>query len=370
MSPGSDAPSAPTGIDLFAGAGGLTLGLQAAGIGVLTGADNSEPAVRTYSANFGHGCAAVDLGAGSVQDAIAALGVDRPLDVVAGGPPCQGFSIQRIGADEDHRNDLLLRFAEIAAALEPRVIVMENVPGLLGKRGKVTAHRYAGILTATGYRVQAVRVNAADFGTPQIRRRVVFLAWRDHVAPPPVLQTTHSVGNYITVDEAIGDLPSPPMDLTPHPDDPLHRRTRMSELNQRRLAFIPPGGGFEHLPVELRVDCHRDGPAKIGHRNVYGRLAPHEPAVTITARFDSFTRGKFAHPFEDRNISLREGARLQGFPDEHAFFGTQEEIAALIGNAVPPRLGEAIGRAIVRHLRGHAPEETHGQLHLAAVSNG
>lgn len=366
----SATPSPPTAIDLFAGAGGLTLGLQAAGLRVETGADNWRPAVRTYSANFDHACAPADLGAGSVQDAIEAIGVDRPLDVVAGGPPCQGFSIQRIGADEDHRNDLVLRFAEIAVALEPRVIVMENVPGLLGKRGTGTARRYARTLEAAGYGVKAVRVNAADFGTPQIRRRVVFLAWRDHATPPPVLQPTHPVRDYVTVDEAIGDLPIPPKDLTPSPEDLLHRRTRMSELNKRRLALIPPGGGFEHLPTELRVECHRDGPAKIGHRNVYGRLAPDEPAVTITARFDSFTRGKFAHPFEDRNISLREGARLQGFPDGHTFLGTQEEIAALIGNAVPPRLGEAIGRAVVHHLRGHAAEEPHGQLHLAAVSHG
>jgi hypothetical protein len=126
----------------------------------------------------------------------------------------------------------------------------------------------------------------------------------------------------------------------------------MSELNAERLRHIPPGGGMEHLPVELRVNAHKNGAHKIGHRYVYGRLAPDEPAGTITARFDSFTRGKFAHPFEDRNITLREGARLQTFPDDFRFEGTQEEIAALIGNAVPPLLAERIGRAMARHLQG------------------
>lgn len=133
----------------------------------------------------------------------------------------------------------------------------------------------------------------------------------------------------------------------------------MSALNIKRLQHIPPGGGFEDLPVELRVDCHKQGAAKIGHRNVYGRLSPNQPASTITARFDSFTRGRFGHPTKLRNITLREGARLQGFSDSHRFVGTQEEIAALIGNAVPPPLAYVMGRAAFDYLErlasGDAP---------------
>jgi DNA (cytosine-5)-methyltransferase 1 len=116
------------------------------------------------------------------------------------------------------------------------------------------------------------------------------------------------------------------------------------------LRRIPEGGGFEDLPVDLRVNCHKQGAARIGHRNVYGRLAAGRPAATITARFDSFTRGKFGHPSEDRSITLREGARLQTFPDEFKFLGTQEQIAALIGNAVPPLLAETLGRALAGSL--------------------
>jgi DNA (cytosine-5)-methyltransferase 1 len=116
------------------------------------------------------------------------------------------------------------------------------------------------------------------------------------------------------------------------------------------MELIPQGGGFESLPVELRVNCHKNGAAKIGHRYVYGRLSPENPAGTITARFDSFTRGKFAHPYDHRNITLREGARLQTFPDTHFFAGSQEEIAALIGNAVPPLLARVLGEAIYAHL--------------------
>jgi DNA (cytosine-5)-methyltransferase 1 len=126
---------------------------------------------------------------------------------------------------------------------------------------------------------------------------------------------------------------------------------KLSQRNVERLRHIPPGGGFENLPVELRVDCHKGGADKIGHRNVYGRLSPDQPANTITARFDSFTRGKFAHPFEDRNITLREGARLQTFDDGFTFEGSQEDIAAQIGNAVPPRLSTVIGKALMENLK-------------------
>ena len=125
---------------------------------------------------------------------------------------------------------------------------------------------------------------------------------------------------------------------------------RLSARNLERLKHIPPGGGFESIPIDLRVDCHKSGAARIGHRYVYGRLAPDRPAATITAHFDSFTRGRFAHPWEDRNISLREGARLQAFPDDYVFVGTQEEVAAQIGNAIPPPLALSLGAAIRENL--------------------
>ncbi len=127
---------------------------------------------------------------------------------------------------------------------------------------------------------------------------------------------------------------------------------------------------MENLPVHLRVDCHKAGAEKIGHRYVYGRLAADRPAGTITARFDSFTRGKFAHPLQDRNITLREGARLQTFPDGFGFKGNQEDIACQIGNAVPPVLAEALARAAIEVLKHATPvERSHPTLqpHQAAL---
>lgn len=345
-------------VDLFAGAGGMSLGLQRAGFRILLAADFWAPACSTYQRNFpNHEFIHADLGK-MEPGGLAEYGlVPGALDLVAGGPPCQGFSIQRIGPDSDPRNNLVVRFGDYVEWLRPRMFFMENVPGLLGKRGRDVASRFEVRMKEAGYGVSSSIMDAAAYGVPQHRRRVVFVGWRvDAKVPTFKLPKPYLSDNeYKTVREAIGDLPSPALDYSPHPSDPLHRRMRISKLNERRIRLIPPGGGFEDLPVELRVKCHKAGADRIGHRNVYGRLHPDEPAATITARFDSFTRGKFAHPYEHRNISLREGARLQTFPDSFEFMGNQEEIAAQIGNAVPPLFAEMLGIAIAKHLLRYSP---------------
>ena len=335
-------------IDLFCGAGGLSLGLANAGIEVACAVDNWSVAANTYSANFDHPVLAADISdltAADILDFGGTPGGD--VDVVVGGPPCQGFSVQRIGSDLDARNSLVLEFARLVLEFRPKMFLMENVPGLLGRRGGPLAEAFDRTLSASGYRVRSIRLNVCEYGVPQSRRRVMFYGWpegeREFDFPAP----THGADDYLTVWDAIGDLPSPPADCTPLAGDPLHRRTRLSPLNLKRLQHIPPGGGMVDLPVDLRVACHRNGADRIGHRYVYGRLAPDKPSATITARFDSFTRGRFGHPYENRNITLREGARLQSFPDRFEFIGNQEPIAALIGNAVPPTLATLVARQIV-----------------------
>jgi DNA (cytosine-5)-methyltransferase 1 len=314
--------------------------------------DSWVRAARTYKQNFRHPVVDSDIHSLSAEDFLVRIG--RPgvhVDLVAGGPPCQGFSVQRIGADTDARNDLIFEFARFVVELRPQMFLMENVPGLLGKRGLKLARRFEQLLEAAGFVVRVRRVNTAEYGVPQLRKRIFYFGWlRNAVEPFSFPPPTHSPEQYRTVWQAIGDIASPPADCSPNPADPLHRRTHLSEKNQQRMELIPQGGGFESLPVELRVNCHKNGAAKIGHRYVYGRLSPENPAGTITARFDSFTRGKFAHPYEHRNITLREGARLQTFPDTHFFAGSQEEIAALIGNAVPPLIARVLGEAIYAHL--------------------
>ena len=271
-----------------------------------------------------------------------------PVDLVVGGPPCQGFSIQRVGPDDDHRNSLVCEFARLVTEIAPTFFMMENVPGLLGKRGHHLLEALFEVVDVAGYEAEAHVVNAADYGIPQIRRRVIVFGWQRERGRPVLLPpATHSSQTHATVWDAIGDLPTPAAPGHQPGVDPLHRASRLSELNRRRLKHIPPGGGMQDLPVDLRVKCHKAGADKIGHRYVYGRLAPDRPASTITARFDSFTRGRFAHPRDDRNITLREGARLQSFPDSFQFVGNQEEIAAQIGNAIPPKLALALARALL-----------------------
>jgi DNA (cytosine-5)-methyltransferase 1 len=342
-----------TALDLFSGAGGLSLGLTRAGFRIVGAVDSWKSAIASYEQNFAHPAIRADIGALTADQLWDELhSQPEPLDVVVGGPPCQGFSIQRIGPDADARNSLVLEFARLVTELAPRAFVMENVTGLVGQRGRALLARFVVIMEAAGYAVERTTVDAADFGVPQHRRRVIVYGWRSDTKP---LSLPNQADDVLppTVAQAIGDLP-PASQSSVDVRDPLHVESRMSDLNRTRLALIPPGGGFEDLPSDLRVACHREGAAKIGHRNVYGRLDPDQPAVTITARFDSFTRGKFAHPFEDRNITLREGARLQTFPDDFRFVGNREEIAALIGNAVPPLMAERLGSELRRQMEGGA----------------
>ena len=340
----------PTALDLFCGAGGLTRGLSDAGFDVLAAFDLWPIAARSYRLNFpGHPCLEDDI-ATLETERLGLLGLDG-VDLVAGGPPCQGFSGQRIGADQDNRNDLVHAFGRVVVAVRARMFMMENVRGLLGERGRSTARRFVSDMEAAGYDVAHRVLDAVEFGVPQRRQRVFFVG-RRRGAVGRFTFPVPSVDRPVSVGEAFVDLNEPPADLTPLDGDSLHRRTRLSELNQRRISLIPPGGGFEDLPVELRVKCHKNGAERIGHRAVYGRLQTDRPAGTITARFDSFTRGRFGHPTQPRNLTLREGARLQGFPDAHLFVGNQEEIAAQIGNAIPPPLAKAMASAVRDALEG------------------
>ena len=344
-----------TAIDLFCGAGGLSAGLAEAGFHVVGALDSWEAAIRSYQRNFPHPVVLCDIRSMTVSDFLLRIGCGTAaIDLVAGGPPCQGFSVQRIGSDHDERNDLVFEFARFVCEIKPQMFLMENVPGLLGKRGAAFARSFEKMVSDLGYAVESVMVNAAEYGVPQVRKRIFYYGWQESRVPRfRFPAATHSDAEFRTVWDAIGNLP-PPRDTREAETggDPLHWRMKLSALNVERLHLIPPGGGFESLPVNMRVNCHKRGAAKIGHRYVYGRLAPDRPSSTITARFDSFTRGKFGHPHEDRNLTLREGARLQTFPDDFVFTGTQEDIAALIGNAIPPLLAAAIGFAIFKHLGG------------------
>lgn len=343
----------PKVIDLFCGAGGLALGLQKAGFKISASVEMDPKACATYRNNFGSHLIERDIHQLSVSELLEFAGISPgECQLLAGGPPCQGFSIQRRGSNDDPRNDLVFQYLRFIEGILPQFFLMENVSGLMSVRGRPFLDKVLSRVSELGYTTHLTKVDAAEFGVPQMRKRVILVGERANATdatfkfPEPKVRE----GSFLTVRHAIGDLPSPPTDGSIHPDIPNHaREKKLSALNLERLQHIPPGGGREYLPEHLQLPCHQNNP-KHRHMDVYGRLAWDKPAGTITARFDSFTRGKFAHPVEHRSLTLREGARLQTFPDSFVFEGNREEVAKQIGNAVPPILAEALGRAVFEAL--------------------
>ncbi|HAR96742.1 MAG TPA: modification methylase HgiDII [Deltaproteobacteria bacterium] len=353
-----------TCVDSFSGAGGLSIGLSRAGFEIILAFDNDKLCVETQLRNpryFNHQvlCSGIDemLGGGLLKQTGLKPG---ELDLLAGGPPCQGFSVQRIGADVDDRNDLVLKFVQLVEEMQPKFFLMENVRGLAGKRGREYLSRVLRRAEQSRYHVHLQVLDAQDFDVPQRRKRVVVVGERqtnDTVPQFSFPEVTTPKGNRITVRMAIGKLPPPPQNGVDHPEHIHHRRDRLSPLNKKRLAALKEGQGREHLPQELLADCHQISSDIIGHRNVYGRMRWDDVAPTITARFDSFTRGLFGHPSQLRSISLREGAELQTFPSDMIFAGNKVDIARQIGNAVPVNFAEAIGKSIAQCLRVTKQEE-------------
>lgn len=338
-----------TCVDSFCGVGGLGLGLQRAGFQLLYSFDNNEKCINAIHKNnkyFNHTAEVQDIADLLNGELLKKLGLKRgALFLLAGGPPCQGFSIQRIGEDYDERNDLVLKYGQLIDELYPYYFVMENVSGIAGKRGKTILEKLISDVEAKGYKVNLRLLDAQDYGVPQRRKRFILVGERidlgDNYKFPEPTYEVH------TVRETIGFLPEPPKDGSDHPCFPLHRRDKLSKKNLERINSIQEGQGRDDLPKELLAECHKIDSSVIGHRNVYGRMAWDEVAPTITARFDSFTRGKFGHPDQPRSISLREGSLLQTFPMDYEFDGNKVDIARQIGNAVPPVLAEYIGTSII-----------------------
>jgi DNA (cytosine-5)-methyltransferase 1 len=225
-----------TFMDAFSGAGGLSLGLKDAGLNPVYAFDLDELACATYEKNLG----------GVVESRSIHTLVPRVLleqfgapDVVAGGPPCQGFSTQRRGSPIDQRNDLVTSYFRFALDLEPRVILMENVPGVLGSRGRAHMMSVLQMLHKNGYDYVTGLVDAASFGVPQHRRRALIVAWNPDKAKPFDIAKLRSENRARTVRDAIGDLPTPPTDFTQHPQFHNHTRVRMSAKNLERIKYVP-----------------------------------------------------------------------------------------------------------------------------------
>ncbi|MFY9728570.1 MAG: DNA cytosine methyltransferase [Bryobacteraceae bacterium] len=338
-----------TCIDSFCGAGGLALGLRRAGLEVLVSFDASKCAVETFRRNLSGRCLhakAEDLtGARLFKEA----GFDGRLDLFAGGPPCQGFSKQKRGAHlGDERNELVLEFARLVRETDPRFFLLENVDQLGKKRGKDFVGRIQTELR--GYDLYPHFYNCADYGLAQTRVRFVIVGRSRRVkARFQIPQPT--VEKWATVGEVLEGIPEPPIDYSEHTDYPNHYRAKVTPINIERFSHVPQGGGWWDIPEKLQLRCHQKVDRRSGGwPDVYGRLKLDGQAPTITAGFDSFTRGRYGHPLRNRPLTPREAGRLQGFPDDFRFCGTRWDVRSQVGNAVPPPLGEAIGRAICHTL--------------------
>ena len=331
-------------VDLFSGCGGLSLGLKNAGFSVVAAIELNSRAVKTYAANHQGGV----IWEKDIRDVQASELLDRlrltrgQIDLLAGCPPCQGFSRLRTlnGSRRvrDPRNELIREFQRFVADLEPRSVMMENVPGLANDKRFTEFCRF---LASRGYRGKSCVLDAADFGVPQRRLRLVYLAGRGFDIP-----FASNIDGKKTVRDVIHGLPK----AGDSGDDAHDRGEHRSKDVMRMIRRVPKNGGSRgDLPRDLQLKCHERCD---GFGDVYGRMAWNAVAPTITSGCFNPSKGRFLHPDEDRAITLREAALLQGFPREYQFDADtgKEALAELIGNAMPPPFVEAHSNCIRRAL--------------------
>lgn len=334
--------------DLFSGAGGFTLAARKAGMRVRLALENDKHAVATYRANLGNGPTPPKILQRDITELTASdvhAGVFSPgerCDLLLGGPPCQGFSTHRInnaGVD-DQRNDLIHVYFDFVRAFAPTVFLMENVPGMLWDRHAAAVDRFYIEGAMAGYDVQEpIVVDARNYGVPQRRKRVFILGVRHGIdisdlAWPPA--PTHGDGAAIKRDPSLlpwVDCSDVFRDAPAEDANDVH----MSHCADLRAAFAktPHNGGSRKDSGRL-LECHK---THDGHKDVYGRIDPAQPAPTMTTACINPSKGRFVHPTEDHGITVRQAARIQTFPDDFIFHGGLMAAGKQVGNAVPPELG-------------------------------
>ena len=383
-------------LDLFSGAGGLSVGFEASGYRVVGGIDNSEIAVQTFQRNLPNATGMVrDLRTSGFEDIKEFIGTSG-IDVIVGGPSCQGFStsggLSRAAgrAENDPRNKLFINYLGIVELLQPHWIVFENVPGLLLYDNGRVALDIVRAFREIGYSLVPMILLAADYGVPQLRRRLVFVGnrtatqiafpaathgnpelWKNFALPFAHLSRIGHAGNagakpHVTFEEACSDLPmiseGETIDGVAYPvkaQSPYQKAMRIGSRMVRqhtadmltpldRLAsqLLKQGQNWRDMPKHLM-------PPRFSRIRPYDattllkRLRADQPTYTITTKFNEATTGAFIHPTQARTLSLREAARIQSFPDRFEFNGTVTQIRHQIGNAVPPVLAQCIAEAIL-----------------------
>lgn len=386
-----------TCLDLFAGAGGLTEGLRQAGFRSVFANEISPAYSETLKKNHTNS----EIETGDIRSLNAEkirkrLGLAKgELDLLAGGPPCQGFSVNApVRSTEDERNHLFLDYLKFVEAFNPKVVLIENVPGMISFEKGQTVSDILSCLRQLGYDAAVRVLYAAHYGVPQMRWRTIFIANRIGIDPTDMFPipshfalgranfTTRYLGRSLVIDakkldylpknvtvaEALSDLPPiengggadiMPYKKQPETDYQRHMRKNaemiynhvsagLGKANLDRLPHIPPGGSWRDIPFDL-LPTGMKRARRSDHTKRYGRLHPEGIGSTILTKCDPHW-GTYIHPEQDRIISVREAARIQSFPDAFRFYGSLTEQYEQVGNAVPPLFAKAIGEAIMPYL--------------------
>ncbi len=383
-------------VDLYAGCGGLSAGLEDAGFHVAYALDWDKHACATHEHNFPETiveCRDVREVTGQHIESVAG----KHIELVAGGPNCQGVSERGLRNPDDPRNFMFPEFVRLVSELRPRFFLMENVPGLAHRHN---FHILQNIFSAFGtlqYRCAADVLLAADYGVPQLRYRFFMVGTLDPDVelslPAP---THHGAANgelfarrYVPVWDAIGDLPdvgAERQDDVPLPYESLpqtdyqrfaregstevhnHICSATEKINLDRAQFIPEGGNWKDIPAKFLpprfFTCRMTD-----HSTTYARLRRDQPSFTITSLFGNITSGAFTHPLRNRALTIREGARLQSFRDRFRFMGPRNSQYRQIGNAVPTLLGQAVGRHILRMSAGEKVASIRPRITDACLSD-
>lgn len=339
-------------VDLFCGIGGLTHGIEKSGIKVAAGIDIDSTCKYAYESN--NSAKFINKGVEELTGTeVKSLFPKDSIKVLVGCAPCQPFSnyslrYNKDGKKKDDKWKLLYFFADIIEKIVPDIISMENVPQLAKQ---TVFNDFVEKLESLGYSINWEIVNCAHYKVPQNRRRLVLLASKfgDIAMKAEELGTD----DVVTVRDAIADLPNI-ADGEAYLYDNMHKASKLTETNRKRIQQSIPGGTWKEWDEELVLPCHKKESGK-GYSSVYGRMEWDKLAPTITTQFYGYGNGRFGHPEQDRGISFREGAILQSFPKNYKFFNkynpqTYKQLGVHIGNAVPVELGRAIGESIKIHL--------------------
>lgn len=321
-------------VDVFSGVGGLSLGFEQEGFQLLFANDIDADASKTFK----HNHSAVKFYEGDIKNLdekkVKSLLGGRKVSVLVGGVPCQSFSMKGkriLGSSEDDPRDyLFLEFIRLTGIIKPKIAIIENVKGILSSRdGKIKREILKGF-KQLGYKADFKLLNSADYGVAQLRERVVFMANRigkENIFPEP----THSPRNYITIKDVFKNIPKY-----------NHEPRKLSGKVLERVKLVKQGANWKSLPKKLQTGSRQSG--------AYGRLDPNKPSRTLTTRFDTPPGGYVTHPYENRAITVREGARIQSFPDDFVFIGNRISQYRQVGNAVPVKLSNALAKAVLEML--------------------